>query len=167
MQYLKKITVAALGVGGTDAERIAQENGPTPIMRVYGRVKSQTEESSAIGPYLKFHGDFEAVNCVNGEKARAQNLILPEVAAGVVSGVLEAANAGGTEPGSASMGAQFGLEVLTLPHASAKGGFKFKYGVRSLLKEGTAPKDPLTLLGEQFEPVKLLTEQKSDKGKKR
>lgn len=156
--YVKKITVAILGHEPRKLEEMAQGSGAegVAVARVYGRVNDSKPGTTETGPYIKFEGQFEAVNLVTGIKMRSKNLILPDVGATFVGEGLEAAKK--TDPGASL---EFGCDITVVENRSSKGGYQFRYGVKPLL--GPEGEDALDKLAARLPAVAAIT----DKSKKK
>ena len=129
MQFPKKINTQSVGLALAQLEGIAKEADPkaVPVMRVWGMVHAKTPGVSQFGSYIKFSGEFGALNLVNGEEFRSQNLLLPQVGEAVVNSLFErAAKDGGV--------AEVGLDVCVEFNNSAKGGTKFRYVVKPIVE---------------------------------
>ena len=118
-----------------------------PVAQVYGRARGASYGTTHLGEYLKFKGDFEAVNLATGEVYRSQNLLLPEIASallaealtmkGAVTGTIPAP--GTKEPGKppvdASTPIEFAFEIGVRSKASTTpGGAAYEYTVRPLME---------------------------------
>lgn len=156
--YAKKLTTKTVGLTPEKCEEIAKGQGSKaiPVVRVYGTVKKAEPKQSDLGPYSFFHGQFEAVNLVDGHKVRSTSLIVPAVAEPLLNDAL----AGEKEANGDAATLTFGLDITVLENLSQKGGWKFKFGVTAL--KGSEQKDPLDMLGEQLGTLPLL-ESKSKK----
>ena len=117
-----------------------------PVAQVYGRARSFSTGTTHLGQYIKFRGDFEAVNLATGEVYRSQNLLLPEIASallaealkmrGASSGTLPAPGTKGDGvPGTdASTPIEFAFEIgLNSKTATTPGGAAYEYTVRPLM----------------------------------
>jgi hypothetical protein len=122
-EIVKKITVKAVSGGLEKPEK------PTPIMTVYGLLTDSKPDHSDYGDYIRFSGNFEAVNMSNGEHFRSGRLILPGIAEGLLQGALE-------QEGVESV--QFALEIGIKPSKSPVG---YDYTVKPLIE--TSENDPL------------------------
>lgn len=60
---------------------------PTMIVTLYGRCTEKKVGTSDFGDFIRFKGEFEAVNAESGESYRAGNMIVP----GVLEGLLDSA----------------------------------------------------------------------------
>ena len=143
--YVKKITMASCGITPRLCEDILDKNGKkkTIAVRVYGRTFDMKADATDMGPFIKFIGEFEAVNLIDKSKYRSKTLIIPQVAEQFMADAVSAAKA--DDPNAV---AQFGLDITIEENRSTKGGCKFKYGVQPLVD---APKrDALSQIGESL-----------------
>jgi len=117
-----------MGLKTSELEAIcAGKQKPVAILRVWGIVSAAVPGTSQFGHYIKFGGEIAALNLITGDEARSQNLLLPDVAEGVVKSLFDkAAKDGGA--------AQIGIEVCVEENISAKGGTKFRYVVKPLFE---------------------------------
>jgi len=160
LKIVKKITMRTMLLSTEQLEEIATKNKgkDTSVLRVYGRVSSSTTAASSFTDngearnYLKFGGEFEAINLfaedAENAKARSQGLILPSEGEYVVAKFLETARK--QDPKGS---AEFGLEITVSHHTPPKGnkGYCFKYGVKVLGE--TPTEDSLSLIGAKFGAV--------------
>jgi hypothetical protein len=149
MQFLKKVTVAAMGFSTHDLEEIAAASNPKPVsvLRIWGIVSGREPGTSQYGQYMRFKGEIGALNLVSGSEARAQSLLLPAIAETVVNSLFDkAAKDGGT--------AQIAVEITVAFNASTKGGTKFVYGVKPLIE--FKGEDALSVMAKQLPAVKLI-----------
>lgn len=126
--FPKKISTATMGLRPSDLEALcAGKTKPIAVLRVWGIASTATPGTSQYGNYVKFGGEFGAINLVSGDEARSQNLVLPGVAEGVVKSLFDkAAKDGGA--------AQVGIEVCIEENLSTKGGTKFRWTVKPLFE---------------------------------
>lgn len=149
MLFLKKISVAAMGLTTRGLEELAAAHKPKVIsvLRVWGIVSGREPGTSQFGDYMRFKGEFAAINLVSGEEARAQSALLPQLGETVVNSLFDkAAKDGGT--------AQIGLEITVEVNESQKGGTKFRYGVKPLI-EGKG-EDALTIMAKALPAPAML-----------
>ena len=147
--FPKKISTATMGFSTRDLEAIAaaSPDDVIPVMRVWGIVSGAVPGTSQFGSYVKFTGEIAALNYISGEEARSQALLLPSVAEAVVSSLFtKAQKAGGT--------AQIAVDITVEFNDSAKGGTKFRYGVRPLIEYKA--EDALSEMAKSLPAVKLL-----------
>jgi len=74
--YKQKITTADV-IGGKPT-KVVDISATQFLYDVYGSIRGATAEETQYGPYIRFQGDFEAVN-MNKEFIRAKSLILPSL----------------------------------------------------------------------------------------
>lgn len=143
--YVKKIAMASVGLTPRGCEDLLNANGKkkTVVVRIYGRAMDMKADATDIGPFIKFTGEFEAVNLIDKTKYRSKVLILPSVAEQFLGDAVTSIKE--DDPNAV---AQFGLDITVEENRSNKGGYKFKYGVQPLID---APKrDALSMLGESL-----------------
>jgi hypothetical protein len=147
IHYLRKLTTSGCGLSAENSEKVAVENPgvETVGLRIYGRITDVKKETGTFGPYVRFNGEFEAVNQITQDKYRSTQLIVPPVAEQLLSDLASDLSAGSS--------VQFALDLLILENKSQKGGWKFRYGVKSLL--APKAKDALTQLGESLESPQI------------
>lgn len=156
MKSVKRLTVKAVLEGerlpGFDqSEEIGTER---LVMTVYGRAdKVEAEEkldpvSGDVRRYMRFRGDFAAYRgpLGEGEQYRASVMVLPELAAGLLSTLLSS-----DEVSSANFGIQIGIKKTARPGAGALG---FEYTAVPLL-EVSAEADPLAAVASQIKDQQL------------
>ena len=156
--YLRKITPKDCQAGGKDAEScaIAADGDEVAILRIGGRISGSETGKTAISEYVKFKGDFEAINAMTGQHYRSQALIVPAVAEQLLCDL----SADGSET------VQFGLDITVMKQENERGGWKFRYGVRSLMSPKV--KDALSQLMDSFDTaIPLLSATKPDKKAKK
>lgn len=127
--FPKKITTQTMGLKPDVLEEIAAEakGKQVSVLRVWGIASGATPGVSQFGNFMKFTGEFAAINLITMDEARSQALLLPGVAEGVVASLYnKAAKDGGS--------AQIGIEVAVEENISAKGGTKFRYIVKPLFE---------------------------------
>lgn len=156
--YPKKLTTATCGLSVDLCEKVAaeQKGKEVPVLRIGGTVRSMEEKSSQFGPYKRFKGDFEAVNCVTGEIYRSGDCILPPCAeTPIVDLVMRAKEQEGAEAA-----VQFGVDITVkyYKHPTLK-GTEFVWGARPL---GEQADSPMSALLQSFGAVPLI----KDKTKK-
>lgn len=152
---LSKITVNSIGLEKPVLVKICeqQKGKETPVCRIVGQATDMKAGSTEKGDYTRFVGLFQATNYLNPEiDYRSGNLILPNVAAGMLEGMLGSARAEFQDSGKEGGGAAvvFGFEIIVKGDPTAATGYVF--GVRSLIKG----KDPLAKLLAELPPVPAL-----------
>jgi len=156
--YLKTIKTKACGLPPELLEKTALDgNGSeVPVLRIGGRITSAEKGKTGIGEYTKFKGEFEGINILTGEHYRSQGLTVTPVAEQLLSDIFSDGKEGAV---------QFGLDITVVKHDSAqKGGWKFKYGVKSLASSKT--KDALSQLMDSFDEVAALPAPSAKRAKK-
>jgi len=123
-EILKKITVKAV-CGQLDKPEKA-----TAIMTIFGLIRQATPDKSDYGDYVRFKGQFEAVDLETGSVYQSGTLILPEIAEGLLFGAVSGMDE--------DTQLQFALEIGLKPSKSPTG---YDYTVKPLTDQGTA--DPL------------------------
>jgi hypothetical protein len=144
---LTKITVSDIGLDKPVLVKLCeqQKGKETPICRIVGQAVNMKAGTTDKGDYVRFVGLFQATNYLTPEiDYRSGNLILPNVASGMLEGLLGSAKAEivADEKGESASGAAvvFGFEITVKGDPTAATGYVF--GVRSLIKG----KDPLEKL---------------------
>ena len=138
MNLLKKITLKV--ISSVDLEKTAKEmkeKEKRALVRVYGIVNSHDLGSTQYGDFLRFKGNFEAVDLATGDVYRSGQAILPQVAEDLLHAALVAA-------GGESV--QFGFELGIKESKNSKTGYELT--ASPLIKE--SPNDPLALMREQI-----------------
>lgn len=156
MDIIKKINTKNVGLGKRLLEDYAEEvqADKAPVMRVVGTVHASKGDVSQHGPYIKFYGDFEATNLLNGEEFRAPELLLPPVAEMIVDGQLNAAIS--KAPEGARPVAQIALDV-TVTYQDSENTTRFTYGAIPLL--GMPEHDPIAELKKSLPAPKMQQKQ--------
>jgi hypothetical protein len=154
VKFLKKITVKTLGLDSRVLDKIAEGLGSKSISiaRMWGEVTGTKVGKSDLGEFMRYIGKFAGVNLTEEvpEEARAQELILPAIANNIVQSVYEAAiPKDGKE--NEIVSAMFALEITITENTSGKGGHRYIYGVKPLIKFES--EDILTKMAKEFPPV--------------
>ncbi len=172
MYFENKISMKTIGVQPKAGQPITDG----PIAHVYGSARNYLVGSSNYGTFTKFRGDFEAVNLATGESYRSQNLLLPEIASGLLIAALHAAGAKhGTaktastqeEPGEpATSPVEFAIEIgLRKTKSDKPGGAGYEFTLRPLIEAKDS--DPLAALRTAVEKHKALPAPQTEKKTKR
>lgn len=151
MFFENKISMKSIGAQPKTGQTIVDG----PVAHIYGSARNYLVGTSTYGEFTKFRGDFEAVNLATGESYRSQNLLLPDIAAGLLVSALHAAGAkhGTTKtattpenPGEpATAPVEFAIEIGVRKTASDKpGGRGYEFTLRPLVE--TRDSDPLAAL---------------------
>lgn len=142
--FQRKLTTATCGIDPRMMEDLTQDtNEEIPVLRLYGKIEKGVPDKSDYGEYVKFYGEFQGVNAIDGKTYRSKALILPEVASMFIEDELSKIKASDDKADLI-----FGLDITVKKNISKKGGWKFKYGVRPL--KSVDVKDTLDLIGEQI-----------------
>jgi len=162
---LKKITMATCGAKPDIEKVIAYKNAHgasaiMPLLTVYG-IASDFKAAAGkdgMGDYVKFLGQFKAVNVETGEVFVSGAAILPGAAPDLVFGALRAlGEAGGSVEFAFNIGVKFDATAVT----------KYVYSVQQITALGQA--DPLAALESKLSqaalpsPEKLATQGEADK----
>lgn len=131
-KILKKITVK--GVCG-EIEKPEKEIG---LMTVYGLANSGTPDSSQYGDYVRFNGQFEAVDHKTGELFQSGTMIIPGIGEVLLYGALSNI---GEDGGSLRFAFEFGIK----PSKSPTG---YDYTLKPLTESNAS--DPLADLRAQL-----------------
>lgn len=134
MQIARKITV-----GGINNVRGGFECKPDEsrlVARIFGMARGSELKESNYGPYMRFKGEFRAING-DGEEFAATILMLPEPA----SSMLAEAVAGD----ETKTGVQFAFDIFVQGMPKKQPGDRgYQFVIKPLLE--TAPSDPLKAL---------------------
>lgn len=121
-KVLRKITVKSV-YGGVDVEKVlAAPNKLLPVMQVYGIVTDSKEGASDYGDYIKFLGQFRAINMETGEMFRAATMLLPKFLEDELRGIMS----------SGAVNAEFAVQINATYDKSA--ATKYVYVADSLVE---------------------------------
>jgi len=151
---LKKITVRDLMGRKLKNEEKPKEGESLHVCDIWGQARRLITGETDFGPYVKFKGAFEGVAVVGdkaGELFRAPNLILPDVAADELEGML-------SQPGVSSV--DFAIRISVVGDDSNVGYF---YAVEALTESGES--DPLEALRLQLSGTVAALPAPEDKSK--
>jgi hypothetical protein len=140
VSWLKKLTVA--NVVGKPKQAWVQD-GAVDLFTVYGLCRSYQEESTSYGPYLRFKGDFKAIDS-HRRQYRGAAMILPKAAEDMLANMVLSA-----KEVSGQAYVEFGL-VIGMTPSDAPIGYEFT--VRPLIQEQDS--DPLAALEAKLPPAK-------------
>jgi len=135
MEILSKITLKKCATfpefKALVAADTAEPGKVTWLMKVYGIAAKIKPDSSDLGPYVRFVGQFRSVDMVTGRICSAGQMILPKIAQDLLAGAVESSNS-----------VQFGFQLGVRYDETA--AVKYVYVCESLL--APAQNDPLTML---------------------
>jgi len=109
-------------------------------VRVYGNATGARSMSNEKGDFVKFTGQFRAVNPETGEEVQSGALFLPPIAENFVFGALNGVESGGV---------MFGFDLFMVADSTSATGYVFE--VSPLMDEPA--NDPLTVMSKQFAPM--------------
>lgn len=160
MEILRKITTSQcnLSTDVLNAYAESHKDAVTPVLRVYGGIRSSKLGKSAYGEYFVFEGQFEAVNLITNTAYRSKKLILPDVGAEALQVLLDNVKAKDKE----AMG-QFGMDVCITYNAASSNranSTKFRWSCKPLIDIKTEG-DYLSKLGKSFGALPLIEVPKS------
>jgi hypothetical protein len=159
-QLLKKLTVK--GIMGAKVDELSQieallaaknEKTVVPLCRIYGRTDKAKPDTSKLGDFVRFGGEFIGVNLVNGEQHRSGSAILPGVAESNIYGSMGPFN----DRGQSEKVIEFAFEIGAKYDKTA--ATKYVYVVTPLVEPKDS--DPMKALMEGAGTPKL-----ADKSKK-
>ena len=132
----------------------AKSAKPVPLCRIIGRANKAKPDTSKLGDFVRFGGEFIGVNLLTGERSVSGSAILPGIAESAVYGQMANLN----DKGQAETTVEFAFEIGAKFDATA--ATKYVYTVLPLLDVKTS--DPMTALLAKTEGAAQLT----DKSKK-
>ena len=158
-QLLKKLTVKGIMGAKVDTlpaveNLIAKKTGNVPLCRIYGRTDKAKPDTTKLGDFVRFGGEFVGVNLVNGEQHRSGSAILPGIAESNIYGAMGPFN----DKGQSEKVIEFAFEISAKFDATA--ATKYVYVVTPLVEPKDS--DPMKALMEATGSVKVL----ADKSKK-
>lgn len=135
MEILRKITIKAIA-GKIDIEKlIGMPEKKMPLARIFGIANKATPDAGDYGAFVRFHGQFRAINLETGVEYQAGTLLLPPIAQDMLGGVL----AGDAES------VRFGFDISVRFDNDAV--TKYVYEIKPLVE--ASEDDPLSLLAKQ------------------
>lgn len=147
MNVIRKITVKAV-CGAIDIEKlIAAPDKQIKLARIFGIATKAKPGASDFGEFVKFQGQFRAINLETGAEYQSGGLILPPVAQDFLEGALSGENVESV---------QFGFDITVRFDNTAIA--KYVYEVTPLLEP--QENDPLTLLGKTINSLALVDSEK-------
>lgn len=145
MANIKKISVATVYGKIKLAELMKAPEQTLPIMRVLGSAVGTKTGDSQYGPWTALQGMFEATNLDTGEKVRASQLFLPDVALTPILVQL-------MQPGV--QGVEFAIDVSAKYVEDAKpGGSPYEYTFDTVLQADES--DPIKRLNDKITALAL------------
>jgi hypothetical protein len=127
---VSKITVAS--VGAQPKPHSIKEGEKKAVCVFYGEARDSKIGQTQFGDFLKFTGNFGAVNMETGERFRSGTLILPAIMENILDSAIKETEGA----------VQFAIEI-GVKH-SANGNTGYEYTVRPLLEP--SENDPLLML---------------------
>jgi hypothetical protein len=139
---LRKITIKSVLGSKFEPEDVnLKEKRSVKLLRVYGVIAKTRAEASDLGPFVRFLGEFEAVNLLTGEMFSAPACILPKF--------LEDQLAPACEPDK--MPVTFAVEIGAVYNKDVP--TKFMYTAQPLVE--TVSSAPMKQLKEQLSKLAL------------
>lgn len=142
----------------------------TRVAEVYGSARKYSIGSSTFGSFVKFHGDFEAVNALTGEDFRSPALLLPELAqelivnalnhAGATAGKIKSEDNKAVEGEAASSAVDFAFAIICNPVQDGKPSTTgYTYQIEPIVEPTGA--DPLAALRAHVKGTPALAHEKA------
>jgi len=138
MQIERKITIG--GINGI-RKGFKDVTESRLVARILGIASEALREDGALGEYVKFKGEFRAIN-QDGEEFASAVCFLPKPADDLLESAIK--NAGGKS-------VNFGFDIFVHPNENVAIGYEYK--VKPLLE--TKPSDPLAALMGAIAPLQL------------
>lgn len=146
MKILKKVSVSTVLNLKSKGIRELCSSGEVAIMRIMGIVNKAEADEGDNGTFIRFRGEFNAVNLVTGEDCMSTVAFLPSP----IDELLHQQIVKSTdENGNAAI--QFAFEITV--KESEKSTTGYEYDVNSLLE--TKVSDPLQALKASLAPVRI------------
>lgn len=118
---VKKISIKT--VLGNYKEVLPQLDGKkAKVMRVAGIARKMVPGSSDMGEWVRFEGNFKAINMLTGEEFMAAKCFLPDVA----GDILESAFAPDEETGEVPSSVEFGFDIVMVPDDTMATGYFYE-----------------------------------------
>lgn len=157
-KYVRKITTKSCGLAPETLEEIVKQFPQgVKVLRLYGFMKScKSAPNQFGGEFQKYHGEHKAINLINGQEFRSDQIIFPPLSDVFMSDYFQSESsrlsAQNLDPITSPI--QYGCDVGIVATGSSRGA---KYCFTSdPLVESTGP-DMLDLLGNQFGIPPLLS----------
>ena len=140
-KYLPRITTKNVGLNKRRLEDLAESRKDEEIcvLEVFGRVTDTKEEIGEYGPYIRFMGEFEAENKVDGSIYRARQCILPPLAEMGASGKVATAREEQNKPEGSLVTAQGFAVAVTIRYNPSEKGTRFVFGSTDLMPSEVSP----------------------------
>ena len=135
MKILKKLSVAT--VCSLDRKFFRELKSETAVMRIFGVTRGYVTGEGAFGPFLKFVGEFKAIDLGSGEEAIGSAAYLPSPIDALLAVQIDALKQDGK-----AVSVEFAFDIAAKPSEKAATGYE--YVVHSLTE--TRVSDPLALL---------------------
>jgi len=119
----RKITLATIGAQPTIKEVLASPDEKLALARIYGVASVAKPGASQHGPYVKFLGQFKAVNLRTGQVFTSNAMILPKFVEEQLFGAMG---------GESTQGVEFAFEMAA--HYDESAATKYVYDAQHLLK---------------------------------
>ena len=116
-QMLRKLTLKGANLSMKvlkDTVATVDDGVNVPALKIVGKSTSAAHGSTDKGPYIKFGGDFFAVNLLTGETFQSGVCILPQFVALQLEAALKASNS-----------VEFGLEIGAKRNDTSVTGYEF------------------------------------------
>lgn len=149
VMIIRKITVKLVS-GKVDIEEVLKSpDKRMDLMTVFGFASKAKPDSSDYGMYVKFSGQFRAVDMRTGEEYSSGTIILPPVAQDLLLGALEHEGAESVQFGF-KIGVRYDKEAVT----------KYVYDVESVVKP--SEDDPMERLSLEIKRQALPAPEKTE-----
>ena len=119
-EILRKITLKTAGLDKTAIQAALGNNKTIDLMKIVGVTTSATPGQSDLGEFVKFNGQFRAINMVTGETFESTVAILPNFISQQLAGAL-----------TQSEEVEFGLQIGAKKSNSVTG---YEYTVKPLVE---------------------------------
>jgi hypothetical protein len=134
-QYPRKISMKEIGAQPSKEDRAAMlldVNKQIPLARVYGIAGAFKPGNSDHGPFVKFMGQFKAVNLRTGEIFVSSTMLLPKFMEEQLHGILSA-NAGGNGGASVEFAFEIGVQGDGNQPGKKPSALGYKYSAKPLM----------------------------------
>ena len=160
-QLLKKLTVK--GILGAKLDSVIpiedlKKQRTVKVCRIIGRANKAKPDSSKLGDFIRFGGEFLGINLLSGEIYAAGAAILPGIAESAVYGAMGQMN----DKGQSESTVEFAFEIGAKYDETA--ATKYVYTVIPLTDP--KPSDPMKALLESTGTTKALADKSAEPTKK-